>query len=91
MIFTNNGSWVSEESFRPSVACGWRSKAGGSLGTSGSVSWMFERRGLLEVEKKGAEDEGLMEAALEAGAEDVEEEDEARDGKHIGEALGWWC
>jgi len=51
------------------------SKAGGNLGESGCVSWMFERKGSLMVDKAGVDEEKLMELALEAGAEDVVEED----------------
>ena len=48
-------------------------KNGGSLGASGCVSWMFERRGQLVVERSASIDEDeLMMAALEAGAEDFE-------------------
>ncbi len=46
------------------------SKCGGSLGTTGSVSYMFDNRGLIVVEKTLSEDE-IMDMALEAGAEDV--------------------
>ncbi len=46
------------------------SKFGGSLGTTGSVSYMFDNRGLIVVEKTMSEDE-IMDLALEAGAEDV--------------------
>lgn len=48
---------------------------GGSLGTAGSVLWMFEREGQITIEGKVDEDE-LMEAALEAGANDIEVADE---------------
>lgn len=50
-------------------------KAGGSLGTSGSVAYMFTRRGVL-VFAPGADEDALMEAALEAGAEDVVTDDD---------------
>ncbi len=46
------------------------SKFGGSLGTTGSVSYMFDNRGVIVVEKTMPEDE-IMDLALEAGAEDV--------------------
>ncbi len=46
------------------------SKCGGSLGTTGSVSYMFDNRGLIVVEKTLSEDE-IMDLALEAGADDV--------------------
>ena len=45
-------------------------KAGGSLGTNGSVAYLFSRRGVLLFDAGIAED-ALMDAALEAGAEDV--------------------
>jgi YebC/PmpR family DNA-binding regulatory protein len=48
-------------------------KCGGHLGTSGSVAWMFTKRGLLAVERAGADEDKIMEAALEAGADDVTE------------------
>lgn len=46
------------------------SKAGGNLGTDGSVSYLFTKTGMLSYEP-GADEDALMEAALEAGAEDV--------------------
>jgi YebC/PmpR family DNA-binding regulatory protein len=48
------------------------SKHGGNLGESGSVAWQFERQGLLTVPCDGADEDALLEAALEAGASDVE-------------------
>ncbi len=47
-------------------------KNGGSLGESGSVAWQFERRGQITVAALGVDEDALFEAALEAGAEDVE-------------------
>jgi YebC/PmpR family DNA-binding regulatory protein len=49
------------------------SKNGGKLGTSGSVAYLFERKGVILVPKEGVDEDELMELALEAGAEDVEE------------------
>ena len=46
-------------------------KYGGSLGQSGSVAWMFEKKGLFTFALDSISEERLMEAALEAGAEDV--------------------
>ena len=43
---------------------------GGNLGASNSVAWMFDRRGLIVVDGKAGED-ATMEAALDAGAEDM--------------------
>lgn len=45
-------------------------KSGGNLGTDGSVAYLFTRRGQISY-APGADEEALMEAALEAGAEDV--------------------
>ena len=46
-------------------------KHGGNLGETGSVSWQFEKKGVLYVEKTEIDEETLMEDALEAGSEDV--------------------
>lgn len=51
-------------------------KSNGNLGESGCVGWMFDKKGLLQVEKEEISEEQLMEMALEAGAEDVVEEDD---------------
>ena len=51
------------------------SKNGGKLGTSGSVAYLFERKGVILVPKDPADEDELMEVALEAGAEDVEEQE----------------
>lgn len=46
-------------------------KSGGSLGASGCVAWMFERKGVIIVEKKdGLDEDELMMMAVDAGAED---------------------
>ena len=50
-------------------------KSGGNLGEFGCVSWMFEKKGLIQIDKKLISEEKLMEMALEAGAEDVVEEE----------------
>jgi YebC/PmpR family DNA-binding regulatory protein len=50
-------------------------KAGGNLGTSGSVSWMFEKKGIISVNRDEREEE-IMETAMEYGAEDIKEFDE---------------
>jgi YebC/PmpR family DNA-binding regulatory protein len=44
---------------------------GGTLGVAGSVAWMFTKRGLVTVERAGVDEDRVMEAALEAGADDV--------------------
>lgn len=46
-------------------------RAGGKLGTDGSVSWMFERKGVIFVDAAGVDEDELMMAAIDAGAEDV--------------------
>lgn len=48
-------------------------KSGGNLGESGSVSWMFEKKGLFIFGQDDVTEEALMDAALDAGAEDVVE------------------
>ncbi|HUY87480.1 MAG TPA: YebC/PmpR family DNA-binding transcriptional regulator [Pirellulales bacterium] len=45
--------------------------AGGKLGESGCVSWMFERKGVFAIPEKQIDEEALLELALEAGADDV--------------------
>ncbi|MEA2835061.1 MAG: hypothetical protein QOG66_3263 [Methylobacteriaceae bacterium] len=46
-------------------------KAGGSLAETGAVSFMFDRVGLIEFDRKVASEDAMLEAALNAGAEDV--------------------
>ncbi len=54
------------------------SKNGGNLGESGCVSWMFEKKGLIVVDRgAGVDEDDLLLAALEAGAEDVKAEEDA--------------
>ena len=50
------------------------SKNGGNLGTSGSVAWMFDKRGQIYVNAAGANEDTVMEAALDAGASDFARE-----------------
>ncbi|MCT4509686.1 MAG: YebC/PmpR family DNA-binding transcriptional regulator [Tepidibacter sp.] len=51
-------------------------KNGGNLGTSGCVGFMFDRKGQIMIGSEGIDEEELMDAALEAGAEDfISEED----------------
>ena len=51
-------------------------KHGGNLGETGSVSFMFERKGEITYPLDAADEDTIMEAAIEAGAEDVEHSDE---------------
>ena len=46
-------------------------KQGGRLGEVNSVAWMFQKRGLIYIEKTGAEEDRVMELALDAGADDL--------------------
>ena len=55
------------------------SKAGGNLGESGCVSWMFDTKGVVTVPKDAASEDDIMMAAMDAGAEDIREEDETFD------------
>ena len=50
-------------------------KTGGNLGTTGSVSRMFDRKGVIEYDAEKVSEDEVMEAALEAGAEDIVSED----------------
>ena len=46
-------------------------KSGGNLGETGSVSFMFDRTGIIEYESSAASDDAMLDAAIEAGADDV--------------------
>jgi YebC/PmpR family DNA-binding regulatory protein len=50
-------------------------KCGGNLGENGCVAWMFDKKGYIVVERSSVEEDFLMETALDAGAEDVREDD----------------
>jgi YebC/PmpR family DNA-binding regulatory protein len=50
-------------------------KGGGNMGNAGSVAFMFETKGQIMIEATAASEDAIMEAALEAGAEDVESPD----------------
>src|SRR6476659_7680655 len=71
-------------------------KGGGSLGETGSVGWMFDQRGFILAEpKKGQSPDDLELAAIDAGAEDVQVDDEGQvevvtafnDLKHVQDTL----
>lgn len=51
------------------------SKAGGNLGTDGSVAYLFTKQGMISF-APGADEEQVMDVALEAGAEDIDTEDD---------------
>ena len=50
--------------------------AGGSLGEAGCVTWLFEQKGVIVVPKDQADEDAVFAVAIEAGAEDVIEEDD---------------
>jgi len=52
------------------------SKYGGNLAETGSVSWIFEQKGLIQIPKADIDEEEIMMAALDAGADDIIAEDE---------------
>ena len=52
------------------------SKHGGSLGKSGSVAYLFDRKGVIEIPAEGRDELELFELVVEAGAEDLVQEDE---------------
>jgi YebC/PmpR family DNA-binding regulatory protein len=53
------------------------SKNGGNLGELGSVSWMFERKGQILIDKDKAGEDQLMTIALDAGADDLKDDGES--------------
>ena len=52
------------------------SKAGGNMGETGCVSWMFHKKGYIVVARAKSDEEKLMSLALDAGAEDMQTEDD---------------
>ena len=51
-------------------------KHGGNMGTNGSVSFLFEQKGMIRVLAEGKDEEEFMLEAIEAGADDIQSEDE---------------
>ena len=51
-------------------------KYGGNLGEPGCVSWIFNKRGLITVDKEGIEEDTLLEIVLDGGGDDLIEEDD---------------
>ena len=49
-------------------------KYGGSMAENGAVTWNFDQRGRMELEKEGVSEEEIFDRAIEAGAEDVDTE-----------------
>ncbi|MGE5457354.1 MAG: YebC/PmpR family DNA-binding transcriptional regulator, partial [Methanococcaceae archaeon] len=52
------------------------SKLGGNLGETGSVAWMFDRKGVITLPIQGKTEDEIMEIILDAGADDLQTEDE---------------
>ena len=52
------------------------SKNGGNLGESGSVGWMFEKKGYMVVDKTAKSEDELFDLAIEAGAEDIRDDED---------------
>ncbi|MBX7061612.1 MAG: YebC/PmpR family DNA-binding transcriptional regulator [Pyrinomonadaceae bacterium] len=50
------------------------SKNGGNMGESGSVAWMFDKKGYIVVDKAAKSEEELFEIAIEAGADDMQDD-----------------
>jgi len=53
------------------------SKNGGNLGESNSVAWMFEKKGYIVVDKSKVDEEKLLSVAIEAGADDVRDDEDS--------------
>ena len=53
------------------------SRYNGNLGEAGSVSWIFSKKGYISFDKQAVDGDKIMEAALDAGAEDVKEDEDA--------------
>ncbi len=52
------------------------SKHGGNLGTTNSVAWLFAKQGHLIVDRSGVDEDEFMMAAIDAGADDIQEDDQ---------------
>ena len=55
------------------------SKNGGNIGDTGCVAWMFDQKGLILVTKEGQDEDEIMMIALDAGAEDIQDEGDTFD------------
>lgn len=53
------------------------SKNGGNMGEAGCVSWVFKKKGVLQLDRHSFTEEQLMEVVLDAGAEDLKDEEES--------------
>lgn len=52
------------------------SKSGGAMGETGSVAWMFDRKGIITLPSAGKKEDDVMEVVLEAGADDLTTQEE---------------
>ncbi len=52
------------------------SKHGGSMGETGSVAWMFDRKGIITIPKQGKTEDDILSIVLDAGADDLQTEDD---------------
>jgi len=52
------------------------SKNGGNLGESGCVNWMFEKKGSITLDRKGVDEDAVLEKSLELGADDFESDND---------------
>jgi YebC/PmpR family DNA-binding regulatory protein len=50
-------------------------KHNGNIGANGCVAWMFDKKGCIDIQKDGIDEEAVMEISIDAGAEDVLEEE----------------
>lgn len=52
------------------------SKRGGNIGEAGSVSWIFEKKGIINIKQESVDEDTLMMVAIDSGAEDINTEDD---------------
>ena len=64
------------------------SKNGGNLGESGCVNWMFEKKGAITLDKKGVDEDAVLEKSLELGADDFTSDNEVIEITTSPEAFG---
>jgi YebC/PmpR family DNA-binding regulatory protein len=64
------------------------SKNGGNLGEAGSVKFLFQKKGYIAIEREKASEDAIMEAAIEAGADDVSSEGQYHEVTTTPEAFG---
>lgn len=62
-------------------------KAGGQMGENGCVAWIFEKKGLIVIDKEAIGEDELMELVLDAGADDIETVDDVYEVKTTPDAI----